>query len=46
MITSGLYQGAVVNGNTSNSPLNAVPVLNNEIGTFRFHYQFVSVQLQ
>ncbi len=34
MITSGLYQGAVVNGNSSSSPLNAVPVLYNETATF------------
>lgn len=33
-ITSGLYQGATVNGGASASPLNAVPVLYNETATF------------
>ncbi len=34
MITSGLYQGAVVNGNNTAAPLNAASVLFNETGTF------------
>ena len=34
MITSGLYQGAVVNGETTASPLNATPILFNENATF------------
>lgn len=34
MITSGLYQGAVVNGGAKSSPLNAVEVPYNESGTF------------
>lgn len=34
MITSGLYQGAVINGNNTAAPLNAVSVLFNETATF------------
>ncbi|GJM09187.1 MAG: hypothetical protein DHS20C11_14630 [Lysobacteraceae bacterium] len=34
MITAGLYQSALVNGNNSAGPLNAVPVLFDEHATF------------
>lgn len=34
MVTSGLYQGAVVNGQSTKSPLNAVGVLYSETGKF------------
>jgi len=34
MITSGLYQGAVINGNNTAAPLNAASILFNQKGTF------------